>query len=83
MGDAGCFDDACAFEPDLRIREVVEEPRTASEEDGDEVDLHFVDQPGFQVLLGDVRATAKGDVLAVGRFPGMFEGGLDPVGDKG
>lgn len=27
VGDAGCFDNACALDPDLLIREVVEEPR--------------------------------------------------------
>ncbi|MBA3476711.1 MAG: hypothetical protein H0T10_08180 [Actinobacteria bacterium] len=35
MGDAGCSDDACAFEPDLRIREVVEEPLVLSLSLGD------------------------------------------------
>ena len=74
MGDAGCFDGAGAFEPDLRVREVVEQLGASSEEDWDEVDLHFVDQPGFQILLGDARATAQGDVLAAGRFPGLREG---------
>jgi len=46
------------------------------------MELHFVDQPRLQVLLGGVRAAAQNDVLTAGRFPGLLEGGLDAVGNE-
>jgi hypothetical protein len=61
--NAGSLDHAGALEPDPRALEVVEQPEAISEEDRYEVDLHPVDQPRLQVLLGDVRASAQGDVL--------------------
>src|SRR5439155_1739998 len=48
-----------------------------------DVDQELVDQPGFQVLLGDVGAAADRDVLVAGRLLGLLERGLDAVGDEG
>jgi hypothetical protein len=43
--------------------EILEEPDTAAEDHGDEVDLPLVEQPSLQVLPDDVRAAPDADVL--------------------
>src|SRR3982074_3160395 len=49
------------FDP-LRI-ETLEEPDSAAEEYGDQVDVHLVQQPGLQILPHDVRSAPDTDVL--------------------
>jgi hypothetical protein len=38
---------------------VVEQTRTASEEQGNDMKIHFVEESSLQLLLGNVRATAE------------------------
>jgi hypothetical protein len=52
-----------AFQLDLLVAQVVEEPDALSEKDGHQLYPYLVDQPGLDALLRDVRA-ANADVLA-------------------
>ena len=44
--------------------------------------LHLLDQPHPQALLGDVGAAAESHVALPRRLAGPLVGGLDPVGDE-
>jgi hypothetical protein len=46
------------------------------------VDFHFVDQAGFEVLLGNVCTTAQSHVFAACSFFGPFKRCFDSVGDE-
>ena len=68
---------ANALELEVRALEVVEQPRASSEEHRHDVQLHLVDEPRSEELLGDVRATRQTDVLAAGSLFGLRERRLD------
>ena len=78
----GALDDLRAFERHLGTVQIVEQPRAAAEQHGDEVDPQLVEQPGLEVLLGDVRPAAQVDVLAAGRLARLRQRRLDAVGDE-
>jgi hypothetical protein len=63
--------------------EVLEQPHAAAQEQGDHVYLELVEQPGPEVLLGDVRAAAHLHVPVAGRILGLLERRLDALGDEG
>jgi hypothetical protein len=48
---------------------MLEESSAVAEEDGDDVDLHLVQQSRLQILLDDVRSAPDADVLVAGGFP--------------
>src|SRR6266508_1941909 len=54
-----------------------------SEQERGEMDLELVEEPGPQILLGDVRSAGDRDVLLRGGCSSLVERGLDPVGDEG
>lgn len=58
-GRAGQLDTLVAIRPPV---EVVEEPLSAAEEDGDDRQVQFVDQAGVKVLPHGWRASADPDV---------------------
>jgi hypothetical protein len=63
--------------------EMVEQPRACAEQHGHEVDLDLVQDPGSETLLGEVGAANEPDVLAASGRLGLFERGLEAVGDEG
>src|SRR5439155_14342586 len=73
VGGARCLDrtEPPQFDP-LRI-ETLEEPDAAAEEYGGQVDLHFVQQAGLQILPHDVRSAPDTDVLVAGGSTGKLE----------
>src|SRR5437660_6630601 len=80
--DAGRLDGPDLLELHLRVPEVVEEASTVAEQHWNNVELKLVQQPRCQVLLSDVGAAPKHDVLAARGLPCLFERGLDSVGDE-
>jgi hypothetical protein len=65
MRDPGGVDDVRVFEFDMFFADVVEQPDRVTDQHGAAVDLQFVEQPGAQALLNDVR---------VARVPGCVRG---------
>jgi hypothetical protein len=49
--DTHAVDDFRVSEDDRCVREVVEQPDAFAEQDGSQVDLDLVEQPGVQALL--------------------------------
>ena len=82
MRHAGSLDHPEQFELHVRA-DAGEEARAATEEDRDDVELHLVHQPGGQVLVDDVGASADEDVLVAGGLARLRERRLDFVGDEG
>src|SRR5215211_31098 len=80
VGDARRLDGPDLLELHIGIPEVVEEASTVAEQHRDDVKLEFVEQTRRQVLLSDVGAAPKHDVLVAGGLPCLFERGLDSVG---
>jgi hypothetical protein len=70
------------LEPMQIVAEAIEQPLTAAEERGHEVDFHLIHQAGGEILLGGVRSTRERHILAAGGAPGRFERRLDAVGDE-
>jgi hypothetical protein len=60
----------------------LEQPLTAAEQRGHEVDLHLVHEPGPEILLRDVRSTRERHILAIRGPPRLIERRLDALGDK-
>src|SRR6266508_428665 len=83
VGGARCLDRTCPPQFDSLRVEILEEPDTAAEKNGDQVDLHLVQQPGLQVLPHDVRSAPDADVLVAGGSTGQLECGLDPIRHEG
>jgi hypothetical protein len=63
------------------LRELVEQPAAASEQDIDQVDSDLVHEPRGEELLVDVGAHEP-DPLVGGDLLSLREGTLDPVGDE-
>src|SRR6266496_429644 len=80
--DAGGLDGTDLLKLHLRGPEVVEEASTVAEQYWNDVQLKLVQQSRCQVLLSDLGAAPKHDVLAAGGLPCLFERGLDSVGDE-
>jgi hypothetical protein len=60
----------------------VEQAHAAARDNRDEVDLDLVEQPGLQVLPGEVGATDDQDVLAARGCPRPLQRHLDALGDE-
>jgi hypothetical protein len=56
VADRWGVDDANALIIHLPPARVVEETSAITQEHGNDMDFHFVNQAGLQVLLGDIRA---------------------------
>ncbi len=78
MCDAGRLDGPDLLESHIRLPEVVEEPRTATEQHRNDVQLELVQQSRRQILLTDVAAAPQLDVLPAGGLLRLLERGLDP-----
>src|SRR3977135_2158241 len=76
VGDAGRLDGPDLLELHLRVPEVVEEATAVAEQHGNDVELELVQQSCCQVLLSDLGAAPKHDVLAAGGVPCPVERGL-------
>ena len=66
----------------MSAADAVEQRDAAAEEDGGEVDLQLVEQPGRERLLHDVRAAGHEHVLLARRRARLLDRGLDAVGDE-
>ena len=82
MGDAGRLDGPDLLESHIRVPEVVQEARTATEQQRNDVPLELIQQSRCQVLLSDVAAAPQHHVLGAGGLLGLLERGLDSVGDE-
>jgi hypothetical protein len=76
------IDDANTFVISLSPVRVVEEAGAATEEDGNNMDFHFVNQSGLQVLLANIRATSQHDVFTLRSVPGSLERRVNSFCDK-
>jgi hypothetical protein len=77
----GVYDSRDFQHESLRI-DPVEQPHTATEQQGGEVDLDLVDQPGFEELLDDVRAARDSNVPIVRGLLRLLQGALEAVCDE-
>jgi hypothetical protein len=82
MADRGRVDDANAFVGRLPPVRVVEKTCAIAKRYGHDVDFHFVDQTGFEILLGDIGATTQGNVFAVRSVPGPLKRHIGSFGDE-
>jgi hypothetical protein len=76
------IDDPNAFVGGLPPVRVVEKTCAIAKKYGHDVDFHFVDQTGLEVLLGDIGATAQGNVFAARSVPGPLKRCFDSVRDE-
>ena len=62
------------------VAEMIEQPDPVAEQDGRDMDLHLIDEPGLQVLLDGVRATRNHDFAPPG-LTGLCQGteGCPPI----
>src|SRR6266571_41018 len=77
------IDHLTGFEPDMLTAEVLEQPGTAAEQHGHEVDLDLLGQSRPDVLLPDFRAAHDVHVLVPGRCPRLLQGAPDSAGHDG
>jgi hypothetical protein len=82
VADRRGIDDANALVLRLLTIGVVEQPGAIAKKHGNDVDFHFVDQTGLEVLLGDIGATAQGNVFAARSVPGPLKRHIDSFGDE-
>src|SRR5262249_13838069 len=80
--DAGRLDGTALLKLPLRVPEIVEDASTVAEQYGNDVELQLVQQSRRQVLLNNLAAAPKDDVLAAGGLLCLFERGLDSLGDE-
>src|SRR5437016_4789102 len=71
-----------AFEAKPGEIDAAEEMLTRAQQNRRDRKMHFVDQPGAQIVPDGGDAAAKADVLSVGGFEGALERVLDAIGDK-
>jgi hypothetical protein len=81
MGHAVGFDDVELFEVEGSVAELLKKANAAAEEDGDEVDGDFVEQAGFEALLGDIGG-ADTDVFVAGGPFGLDDGAFNAIGNE-
>ena len=77
--DPGSVDDPGEFEFDVVGAQMVEESPALAEQDGDDVDLHLVEQAGAQTVLGGIGAVQH-HVAITRRGLGLGDGRFDAVG---
>jgi hypothetical protein len=82
MGYAIPHNHAELFKINRRHTEILKQAHTRAEQNGRNIKLHFVQQTGFDTLLGDVRA-GDGDILAPGELPRLENGAFHAIGDEG
>ena len=82
MRDARSLDNPRAFKLDRRSVQVVEQADTPTEQDGQQVDLYYVKQPGRDALLHDARA-ADGDSLVPRGLLCLANGTFSAICDEG
>ena len=70
-----------AFQFNWFCAQVVEISDTLSEQDGHQVDAYFVNQPGLDALLHNIRAVYR-DILVAGDRSGLFNGAFNAVRDE-
>src|SRR5690349_18734321 len=78
MGDARSLDRMYLFQFDLPSP-ILEQWDTGTEQYVHDVKIDFIDQPGFQILLADVRSTVQHDVLFPCDGPGFFKGAFNAI----
>jgi hypothetical protein len=64
------------------VAELIEQPNALAEKHRDEVDLHFVEEPGLDALLDEARAAGHRDVFVSGCLASLGERGLEAVRDE-
>src|SRR5574341_661538 len=62
---------------------MVEQSPTTAKQYGHKVDLYFIKQAGFQVLLDDIRPPCHRDIFVTCHCSCLLQGAFDPVRDKG
>jgi hypothetical protein len=82
MSRGGRADEADAVVSRWAAVQVVEQAGAGAEKEGNNMDLHLIDQTRGQVLLGRIGAAAEGHVPAAGRLEGTLERRLDAVDDE-
>src|SRR5882762_5123871 len=82
MGHPWRGDRSYGLEPVQIVADAIEEPLTAAEKRGHQVDLHLVHQAGREILPGGMRPAGERNILAAGGSPRLFERRLDAVGDE-
>ncbi len=65
--------DADAFVTALSPAGIVEKTWAIAKKNRNDVDFHFIDKSGFQVLLGDARAAAQSNVFALRGSLGLLK----------
>ena len=82
MADGWGVNDANALVLGLPSIGVLEKTGTIAKENGHNVDVHFVDQAGREVLLGDIRTAAQIDVFPPGSVFGLLQRRVNAFSDK-
>ena len=82
MRNPRSLDHPGAFQFNGYCAQVVEQSDTVTQQDGREIDVDFVEQPGLDALLCDTRA-AYGDIRAPCCFLCLANGAFNTVGDEG
>ena len=82
MGDAGSLDRVYAFQFELLRFQMIEQPDAATEQDGRDVDIDFINELGLEGLLQD---TGSGDdnIFVSRCFLGLTNCAFNTIRNKG
>src|SRR5262249_26477180 len=61
----------------------IKQADTFPKQDGDKMQVDFIDRSGFEVLLGDIGASNHTDVFLTRSSFGLIESAFQPLRDKG
>ena len=82
MADGWGVNDANALVIGLPSIGILEKTGTIAKKNGHNMDVHFVDQAGREVLPGDIRTAAQIDVFPPGRVFGLLQRRVDALSQK-
>lgn len=82
MGNAMGLDHADLLQLNGFSAKVLEQPNPVAQQNGHEVEMHLIEQPGFQELLNHIRPAHQDDAIVACCLPRLCQRTLDSTGIK-